>query len=702
MTSHPRIIVAGTHSGAGKTSVTLALLSALTRAGKKVQAFKVGPDYIDPSYHTALTGRHSRNLDSWMLTPDAIRQIFSNAMRGADIAVIEGVMGLFDGLGSSSEAASTAEMAKILQAPILLVVNGQGLSRSAAAMVLGYKAFDPSVRIMGVLLNKVSGEKHAQLLTEAIESYAKVPVLGYLPRDMAVQIPERHLGLVTAQEQGPLNELKEKLGALALRNFKMERIVELASLAPRIHLPVATQEQKRKPSICRIGVARDAAFTFYYQDNLELLEELGAELVPFSPLRDKRLPNVDGLYFGGGFPEVHAAELEANGSMRSSMRVKIAAGLPAYAECGGLMYLSESILDERGVERKMAGVIPGKVIMTERLQDFGYAEATVRGKTILAKPGETIRGHEFHYSRLAEELPRKDAAYDIKKARTGNIRTEGFASRNVLASYLHIHFRSSPSWARRFVESAIQFGRRTAAVSLALGFLGLLLPAPAHAMHISEGILPAPWAALWFVVAIPFLIWGLRDLEARSAREPHFKALVGLVGAAVFVISCMPIPVPTAGSCSHPCGTGLAAIVIGPAVTVVVTSVALLLQALFLSHGGLTTLGANIVSMGVVGAFAGYGVFRVLRRLGVPWIACAFMAGLISDWATYAATSFELASALHGTGSLGRMFGLILLAFVPTQLPLGILEGFLTAGAYRFLRVRRPELIDVRVRESAA
>jgi cobalt/nickel transport system permease protein len=218
---------------------------------------------------------------------------------------------------------------------------------------------------------------------------------------------------------------------------------------------------------------------------------------------------------------------------------------------------------------------------------------------------------------------------------------------------------------------------------------------PAYAMHISEGILPVHWAALWFALAIPFVAWGLRNLRIRSKEEPHLKALVGLVGAAVFVISCMPIPVPTAGTCSHPCGTGMAAILIGPTLTVVVASVALVLQALFLAHGGLTTLGANILSMGVIGAFTGYGIFVVARRFGAPWVVAAFMAGLLSDWAVYAGTSFFLASALHGDGSFATMFLTICVAFVPTQLPLGILEGFLSAGCYSFVHARRPEFLGM-------
>ncbi len=225
---------------------------------------------------------------------------------------------------------------------------------------------------------------------------------------------------------------------------------------------------------------------------------------------------------------------------------------------------------------------------------------------------------------------------------------------------------------------------------------------PAHAMHISEGILPPQWAALWFALAIPFIAWGLRDLRIRSKEEPHLKSMVGLVGAAVFVISCMPIPVPTAGSCSHPCGTGMAAIFIGPTLTVVVASIALTLQALFLAHGGLTTLGANILSMGVMGAFTGYGIFVLARRLGSSWFVAAFLAGVLSDWVVYAGTSFFLATALHGDGSLGTMFLTILVAFVPTQVPLGILEGIIAASAYRFVQVRRPELLLMLAKEGTA
>jgi cobalt/nickel transport system permease protein len=244
------------------------------------------------------------------------------------------------------------------------------------------------------------------------------------------------------------------------------------------------------------------------------------------------------------------------------------------------------------------------------------------------------------------------------------------------------------------VETADRQTGSRKGVIFCLAVLLTALPSPAAAMHISEGILPLAWAGLWYAIAIPFVAWGLRDLRLRSEQSPAFKPLIGLVGAAVFLISCMPIPVPSAGTCSHPCGTGLAAILIGPGLTVVITSIALTLQALFLAHGGLTTLGANIVAMGVIGAYGGYGVYRIGLRLGLPWLAAAFLAGLLSDWATYAMTSFELATALSADGSFTTLFSLILVAFVPTQIPLGILEGFLCAGALKFIRSRKPELLQ--------
>lgn len=489
MTVLPRILVAGTHSGAGKTSVTLALLSAFTKRGMKVQGFKVGPDYIDPGYHTVLTGRPSRNLDAWMLTPETVKGIFAGAMQGADLGVVEGVMGLFDGLGSASETASTSEMAKFLKAPVLLVIDAQGLSRSSAAMVLGYKNFDPALRVVGVILNKVSGEKHANLLTQSIERYTKVPVLGFLPRDQNFKISERHLGLVTAKEQTALKKIAQGMASAAEKYIQLDKILALAceALACGFRLSASTTSSQTRDAgtparsqasfplenaprafAGRIGMAHDAAFSFYYEDNLALLKNLGSELVPFSPLNDPQLPEVSGLYLGGGFPEVYAAELSANESMRRSVREKIRQGLPTYAECGGLMYLAESLRDSRGGEHPMAGVIPGKIVMTERLQNFGYSEATVLKKTLLGEPGETIRGHEFHYSRWEKGPPETQAAYSLRKPTTGDTRTEGFATRNLLASYLHIHFLARPSWAERFSKAVNRFACQTASVALLL------------------------------------------------------------------------------------------------------------------------------------------------------------------------------------------------------------------------------------------
>ncbi len=472
MAKTPRILIAGTHSGAGKTSVTLALLSAMTRKGMKVQGFKVGPDYIDPSYHTAVTGRPCRNLDSWMLSQDANRWIFSNAMAGADVGVVEGVMGLFDGLGGQSETASTAEMAKILKIPVVLVLDAHGLSRSAAALVQGYKGFDPSVRVVGAILNRVSGEKHAKLIKEAVENYARIPVLGYLPKDESIRIAERHLGLVTAQEHGGLKDVADRLGEQASRFFDLERILRMAGGVPALPASAMAVDLPENTGSVRIAVAMDKAFSFYYRDNLDILEKMGAEIVPFSPLDDGGLPDASAVYWGGGFPEVYSDELESNRAMIKSVREKITQGLPAYAECGGLMYLSEAIIDREGKEHAMSGVIPNRVEMTDRLQDFGYSEATLRQETVLAGVGEQIRGHEFHYSRWQMDVTDARAAYSISKPRTGKTRLEGYAAGSLLASYLHIHFLANPGWARNFLNAAANFGRKMALAALSLAFLG--------------------------------------------------------------------------------------------------------------------------------------------------------------------------------------------------------------------------------------
>ena len=420
-----RLVIAGTHSGAGKTTMALGLMAAFARRGLRVQPYKVGPDYIDPTWHAAVTGAPSRNLDLWMLSKSKIKRL---ASRPADLSIIEGVMGLFDGPGS------TAELARFLKAPVVLVVDGHGMAASAAAVVRGFETLERGVQVAGVILNRISSSGHYELLRQAIEKRCRAQVLGYLPKDDRLHLPERHLGLVPAQEKGHVSALADVLVAHLEKTVNLDALLKLAHAVPPLTPP---PERPRRSTIARIAVARDDAFCFYYEDNLDLLRECGAELTFFSPLADRRLPqHVGGVYFGGGFPELFEEQL------RASPLARELAGMPIYAECGGLMFLS------------MIGVVPGNVTMTERLQHFGYCEAEGRGSFLL-KPGETVRGHEFHYSRWEGEgiAP----ALIARRRRTGVERAEGYASGRIHASYVHIHFHGCPWFARRFVRAAADF-----------------------------------------------------------------------------------------------------------------------------------------------------------------------------------------------------------------------------------------------------
>lgn len=453
--NRPRIIIAGTQSGAGKTSVSLALMASLKNAGHRVQAFKAGPDYIDPGYHAAATGRPSYNLDSWLLSHEKLVQLFLAKSAAADISVIEGVMGLFDGFGGKDEAGSTAHIAKLLKAPVILVLDAGGMSRSAAAMVKGYQSFDPEVRISGVLLNKVGSAGHAELLKESIEHYTGLPVAGALLKDKKIQIPERHLGLTPASEN---QELKACMDALAAQGgLDLGKILQIAREAPRLS-GEADMGLQASPTI-RIGLALDRAFSFYYQSNLDLLNDLGADLVPFSPMEDEALPeDLSALYFGGGFPEIYALALEANQPMKEAVRASIARAMPVYAECGGLMYLSEAIETLGGRSFAMLGAVPGKIKMTERLQNFGYKEGWMARDTILGPEKTPVRGHEFHYSqRFLEEAGSREAAYQLEDRKSAKKQSEGYCQGPLLASYLHLNFLSNPNWAESFVRTAVRF-----------------------------------------------------------------------------------------------------------------------------------------------------------------------------------------------------------------------------------------------------
>ncbi|MDP4182255.1 MAG: cobyrinate a,c-diamide synthase [Bacillota bacterium] len=459
----PRILIAGTNSGCGKTTVSLGLMAAFVKKGLTIQPYKVGPDYIDPMYHTFITGRDSRNLDSWMLTEERVRYLFAKNSVGSDMAVVEGVMGIFDGYGGNSLEGSSAHVSDIIKAPVVLVINGEGMSLSIAAIVKGFMEFDRRTNIKSVIINNIKSEAHYIMLKEIIEEKTGVKVAGYLAKNEEISLKSRHLGLVPSQE---IKGLKEKLHRLAeniSKTVDLELLQKLAKDAEEINIEDYTHPaswawvRETKP---RIGVARDKAFNFYYKDNLDLLEMIGAELVYFSPIADKELPkDIDGLYIGGGYPEVWAEELEKNTSMLMDIKNKIENNLPAYAECGGLMYLCGAIYDIDKKAYNMANVIDAESEMTSSLQRFGYVELQIIGGSLFSEQDLLVRAHEFHYSKT---IPKDDepVSYKVWKRRKGKdpiVWNCGYKKKNLLAGYPHIHFWSNPEIAYGFVRSCAKY-----------------------------------------------------------------------------------------------------------------------------------------------------------------------------------------------------------------------------------------------------
>lgn len=467
-----KIVIAGTGSGVGKTTMTIGLMAALQRLGRTVQGFKCGPDYIDPTYHTAVTGRVSRNLDSYMLSHDTVKEIYARASRDADISVIEGVMGFYDGKNPLTNEGSTAEISMLLEAPVLLVVNCQSMARSAAAIVRGFQVMEPRVNIVGVIANKVGSDGHYKLVRDAIEQECGIPVVGYMKREDHIEMPERHLGLVPSIERGELQPFFGKLAELVSATVDVERIWELAE-SPAV-TAAASRSIFRKQAACedehaqaprvKIAVAKDAAFNFYYQENFELLEAYGAEIVFFSPLAGEKLPEgVHGLYLGGGFPEEFAAALSADEAVKQSIRRGIERGLPTLAECGGFMYLTQAIVHTDGLRYPMLGLIPGHVAMQRKLAALGYRDIAGMEGNFLLGPSDKARGHEFHYSTFhpdGQAAPPARAAYETKglrgTKREGYLNDEG----TLVAGYTHIHFASEPAVACRWVEQCAQYARK--------------------------------------------------------------------------------------------------------------------------------------------------------------------------------------------------------------------------------------------------
>jgi cobyrinic acid a,c-diamide synthase len=465
------IIIAAPQSGTGKTTITLGLMECLKRRGLSVAPFKVGPDFIDPGYHRLVCGRPSINLDGWICPAEFVYDTFEFHSAEADIAVIEGVMGLFDGISGMSDQGSTAHLARIIGSPVILVVDARSQARSVAALIQGFAAFDPRVRVAGVIFNNVAGENHARILREALETIdADVKAIGFIPRDERFHIPSRHLGLLSAEENPLSRDYLDHLAEVIKDNLDFGLLWAVGNLSPvSQQLPfdrdqTATFDRHvKRGSQTRLAVARDEAFCFVYEDNLRLLREAGAELVPFSPLRDGRLPDrIGGIYLPGGYPELFADTLEANSPLREEIRAAIDKGMPVYAECGGFIYLSEGVtapaagvhLDDpnRADLTSLVGVFPVATRMLPRRKALGYREVVLAGDAPIGAKGTVIRGHEFHYSEMDEMPAAVERIYRVRKS-GADLGNEGYLYKQCLASYMHLHFGSAPGAAAAFVAS---------------------------------------------------------------------------------------------------------------------------------------------------------------------------------------------------------------------------------------------------------
>ena len=471
-TAIPRVVIAGDRSSAGKTTICMGLLSVLRAQGLVVQSYKVGLDYIDPGFHTLVSGRNSRNLDGFLMSQDVVKELFIRGSAGADIAVIEGVRGLYEGLNYFDDVGSTAEIAKILRCPVILVIDAGSITRSVAAIVNGYKSLDPELRIAGVILNNIGSVRHGDKAEKAVEKYSGVEVIGKIPRQRDLGISMRHLGLITATEceyrVATFDSVLKKIKASVETNVDLNRLLDVAKSAPALNLPVAKlfRPLKRECGYVKIAVAFDEAFNFYYQDTLDLLVQEGAELVFFSPIRDKKLPDgVDAVYIGGGFPEIYGAELSANTQMRRGIKGFYDRYGVIYAECGGLMYLMDELeyapvqgLRGRDAEHQesnsyeMCGVLRGRVKFGEK-RVVNYVIGEFKNDCIIGRSGDRFKGHEFHHSEITLE---DDVEFAYTMLRGEGIKggMDGIITKNCLAAYAHLHAASYTEFATMFVESA--------------------------------------------------------------------------------------------------------------------------------------------------------------------------------------------------------------------------------------------------------
>lgn len=452
----PRIVVGAVQGRSGKTTFTLGLLKALRTKGYKVQPFKKGPDYIDPSWMTFASGVPCRNLDAFMMKPEQIVNTFVRHSDGMDISVVEGAMGLFDGLDVDGSN-STAQLAYLINAPVILVVNCTRITRSVAAIINGVTGFDPRIKIGGVILNNVARIRHQNIMLESIKKYCNVPVLGVLPKSKDIEIPDRHLGLIPAGEQDMLLERVENLGRLVLDNVDLESLLATARATSELPDPILPVRQDVGDSGPVIGIIKDRAFSFYYPENLEALTEQGAELVMIDSIKDKQLPEVDGLYIGGGFPEMMAAEIAANTGLIGDVREKIEQNMPVYAECGGLMYLSKSIIIE-AEEHPMVGILPCRVRMEKKPQGHGYAIQRCLADNPFFDEGVVLHGHEFHNSRIID-LDTDSAVFGFQTERGKGIieGRDGLVYKNTFASYNHLHAAADENWAVNVVKKAQEY-----------------------------------------------------------------------------------------------------------------------------------------------------------------------------------------------------------------------------------------------------
>ncbi|PWA12212.1 cobyrinic acid a,c-diamide synthase [Pueribacillus theae] len=450
-----RIVVAGTGSGVGKTTVTIGLMSALKKKGLTVQGFKCGPDYIDPSYHTAVTGRISRNIDSWMFHEDTVLDIFAYGSKEADISVIEGVMGFFDGKDPRTNKGSTAEISVLTKSPVLLIVNCASMARSAAAIVKGFQTLSDEPAIVGVIANQVGSEGHYKIVKTAIEQECGIPVIGYLKREQNIEVPERQLGLIPSIERGDLDPFFDRLGELILETVDIDKLLELSKVEPLHVNNSSSLFEKKKDPFVRIAVAKDMAFQSYYQENLEILASYGAELVYFSPLADEALPNaIDGIYIGGSLPEEFVSKLEENQIVKTSLKEAIENGVPTLAEGGGFMYLTNTIETTEKKTYGMVGIIPGNIKVESTLKAIGYREVEGQRHNFLLHENEMARGHEFHYTTFHSE---QDFPYAYETKGMRGTKKEGFLKNNLVAGYTQFHFASNPKMAENWIQKCLEY-----------------------------------------------------------------------------------------------------------------------------------------------------------------------------------------------------------------------------------------------------